>query len=311
MLHSPPSTYGLIMMCKTKMTFVATLAVVTFYIAAPVIGQVEYINSDLNSAGRNFSCSNEVVTYTCRGQGGTLFVDSPPLFNHPFGSTGPVPNAQVFPSAPNVVLNLINRFTNLSGTYYDVSLQIGVSSDVRINVSCSTDVPGPLNDFVLPLIHESRVEPPSDVRSFYTVKCAELIASRSVRVWWTPPANSQFDIDYYLVRVYRNRVLYTTITSTNNSLNVSIPFGAISADVRSVSTCGTISAAGASTDESVNEGCPEFYFGFLVPTLIGFLLIVTVIILVMFLVIAKRKISLLQVNDEKGEALEPHRQSSQ
>ena len=148
---------------------------VTFYIAAPVIGkyssygcpspfiqlscfsclgQVEYINSDLNSAGRNFSCSNEVVTYTCRGQGGTLFVDSPPLFNHPFGSTGPVPNAQVFPSAPNVVLNLINRFTNLSGTYYDVSLQIGVSSDVRINVSCSTDVPGPLNDFVLPLIHE-------------------------------------------------------------------------------------------------------------------------------------------------------------
>ena len=107
--------------------------------------------------------------------------------------------------------------------------------------------------------YTARVEPPSDVRSFYTVKCAELIASRSVRVWWTPPANSQFDIDYYLVRVYRNRVLYTTITSTNNSLNVSIPFGAISADVRSVSTCGTISAAGASTDESVNEGCPGLF----------------------------------------------------
>ncbi len=121
------------------------------------LGQVEYIISDLNTVGRNFSCTGEVVTYTCMGQGSTLLVDSPPLFSqHPFGSVDAVPNSQVFPSAPNVFLTLVNRFTNMSGTYYVANLQIRISSDVQINVSCATDVPGLLNDFVLPLIHESK-----------------------------------------------------------------------------------------------------------------------------------------------------------
>ncbi len=111
--------------------------------------------------------------------------------------------------------------------------------------------------------YTAQIEPPSIVKTASTFKCAELISSRSVLVSWTPPANPQFDIDYYLVRVYRNGVFYTTSTSRNNSLDFEddiIPFEEISADVSTVSTCGTISVPEeSSSDESVNEGCPGLF----------------------------------------------------
>ncbi len=45
------------------------------------IGQVVDIASDLDTAGPNFSCTGEVVTYTCSAQGTILVVEFPPLFN--------------------------------------------------------------------------------------------------------------------------------------------------------------------------------------------------------------------------------------
>ncbi len=118
------------------------------------IGQVVDIASDLDTAGRNFSCTGEVVTYTCSAQGNSLSVAFPPLlFNHAFISSDPVPDVQVFPTAPNVILTLTSGMPN-----YTANLQIRVSSDPQqINVSCYTNIPGPLNNFVLPLIHECKL----------------------------------------------------------------------------------------------------------------------------------------------------------
>ncbi len=66
--------------------------------------------------------------------------------------------------------------------------------------------------------------------------------------------NPQFDIDYYIVRIYVNGVLYTTRSSRDNGLDVKLPFGEITADVRTVTTCGSTSAAGQSVG-SVSGGC--------------------------------------------------------
>ncbi len=114
------------------------------------------ITSELNAVGRNFSCTGEVVTYTCSGQGNTLSVNSPPLFNqHAFGSFDTVPDTQLFLSAPNVVLTLLTR----ESSNYSANLQITMLSDaqLRINVSCSTNNPGPMDNFVIPLIHECKL----------------------------------------------------------------------------------------------------------------------------------------------------------
>ncbi len=115
------------------------------------IGQVVDIASDLDTAGRNFSCTGEVVTYTCSAQGTILVVEFPPLFNpQAFISSDPVPDVQVFPTAPNVILTLTSGMPN-----YTANLQIRVSSDPQqMNFSCSTDT---LNNFVLPLIHECKL----------------------------------------------------------------------------------------------------------------------------------------------------------
>ncbi len=114
------------------------------------------IASDLDSAGRNFSCTGEVVTYTCNGQGTIVFVSFPPLLNNSaaFIPSDPVPDVQVFPTLQNVILTLTVGMPN-----YSVNLQITVPGDpqqMRINVSCSTDISGSLNNFVLPLIHECK-----------------------------------------------------------------------------------------------------------------------------------------------------------
>ncbi len=55
--------------------------------------------------------------------------------------------------------------------------------------------------------------------------------------------NPQFDIDYYLVNIYVDGVLHTTRSSRDNSLDVDVPSGKIVANVRIVTTCGSISAA--------------------------------------------------------------------
>ncbi len=119
------------------------------------LGQVVDITSDLDTAGRNFSCTGEVVTYTCSAQGTTLLISSPPLFNQQvIFSNDPVPGAQTFPTAPNVVLTITSGSPN-----FVASLKITVLNDtqqIRINVSCSTSNPGPLNNFVIPLIHECK-----------------------------------------------------------------------------------------------------------------------------------------------------------
>ncbi len=77
------------------------------------IGQVVDIASDLDTAGRNFSCTGEVVTYTCSAQGTILVVEFLPLFNQQaFISSDPVPDVQVFPTAPNVILTLTSGMPN-------------------------------------------------------------------------------------------------------------------------------------------------------------------------------------------------------
>ncbi len=118
------------------------------------IGQVVEIASDLDAAGRNFSCTGEVVTYTCSAQGTTLFVQFPPLLNQQaFISSDPVPDVQTFPTALNVILTLTSGMPN-----FTANLQIRVSSDLQqMNFSCSTDISGPQNDFVLTLIHEGKL----------------------------------------------------------------------------------------------------------------------------------------------------------
>ncbi|XP_064401870.1 uncharacterized protein LOC135347763 [Halichondria panicea] len=286
--------------------------VVSFFfiaIAAPVFGQVIDITSELDAVGRNFSCIGEVVTYTCSGQGSTLSVNAPPLFNqHAFGGIDTVPGTQLFLSAPNVVLTLLTR----KSSNYSANLQITMLSDaqLRINVSCSTNNPGPLDNFVIPLIRESQIMSPSTVTM---VGLTGDTTRRSVRVAWIPPVNPQFDIEYYLVNIYMNGVLYTTRRSSDNSLDADVPSGEITADVRTVSTCGTMSNIAERSNGSVFGQYSAFYVGFLFPTFIGFLLITAVVVLAIFLVRANKTISKLQQvqDDEKGVVLEPHRQSSQ
>ena len=85
------------------------------------------------------------------------------------------------------------------------------------------------------------VEPP------FIVKCERLAGGvKAMNVSWTPPENPQFDIDHYIVRSYRDGQIYTA-TTRDESLLVEIS-GETYADVRSVSTCGTISSA---------QRCPE------------------------------------------------------
>ena len=67
--------------------------------------------------------------------------------------------------------------------------------------------------------------------------------SGDTTVSWIPPLNPQFDINYYIVRMYVDGVLYTTRSSRDNGLDVKLPSGEITADVRTVSTCGSVSAA--------------------------------------------------------------------
>ena len=121
---------------------------------ATVTGQVVDIASNLDAAGRNFSCTGEVVTYTCSAQGTTLFVQFPPLINQQaFISSDPVPDVQIFPTALNVILTLTSGMPN-----FTANLQIRVTSDPQqMNFSCSTDIYGPQNDFVLPLLHEGKL----------------------------------------------------------------------------------------------------------------------------------------------------------
>ncbi len=113
------------------------------------------ITSDLDTAGRNFSCTGEIVTYTCSALGNILSIGSPPLFSqYTFISSDPVPGA--VSTDPNAILTLINRVTNSSGTFYTANLQLTVPSDaqqMRINVSCSTNN---MNNVVIPLIHECK-----------------------------------------------------------------------------------------------------------------------------------------------------------
>ncbi len=49
-------------------------------------------------------------------------------------------------------------------------------------------------------------------------------------------------------------VLYTTRSSRDNGLDVKLPFGEITADFRTLTTCGSISAARQSVG-SVTGGC--------------------------------------------------------
>ncbi len=93
------------------------------------------------------------------------------------------------------------------------------------------------------LLYTAQIEPPSTVTF-----------SGDTTVSWTPPLNPQFDIDYYIVRIYVDEVLYTTRSSRDNGLDVTLPSGEITADVRTVSTCGSISAAQQSVG-SVSGGC--------------------------------------------------------
>ncbi len=66
------------------------------------------IDSDLDTAGRNFSCTGEVVTYTCSAQGNILSIHSPPLFgSYVFISTDLVPSAVT--TGPNAVLPLLTE----------------------------------------------------------------------------------------------------------------------------------------------------------------------------------------------------------
>ena len=117
------------------------------------LGQVVDIASDLDTAGRNFSCTGEVVTYTCSGQGNTLTINCPPLFtSNVFLSNDPVPDA--VSTVPNVILTLTNRVINGSRTFYAVNLQITVLNDARIDVSCSTNA---TNNVAIPLIHECKL----------------------------------------------------------------------------------------------------------------------------------------------------------
>ncbi len=108
------------------------------------------IASDLHTAGRNFSCTGEIVKYTCSGEGNTLFVNSPPFFNqHAFFSSDPAPS--IVAVAPEVILTLQRGSPD-----YIANLQITVpnAQQMRINVSCSTNVLTSLNS--LPLIHECK-----------------------------------------------------------------------------------------------------------------------------------------------------------
>ncbi|XP_064404014.1 uncharacterized protein LOC135349414 [Halichondria panicea] len=210
------------------MTFVARVVLLlALAIQASVLyGQVVDIASDLDTAGRNFSCTGEVVTYTCSGQGNTLTINCPPLFtSNVFLSNDPVPDA--VSTVPNVILTLTNRVINGSRTFYAVNLQITVLNDARIDVSCSTNA---TNNVAIPLIHESStIEPPSIVTF-----------SGDMTLSWTPPLNPQFDIDYYIVRIYVDGILNTTRSSRDNSLDIDVP-GNITATVSTVSTCDKVS----------------------------------------------------------------------
>ncbi len=62
----------------------------------------------------------------------------------------------------------------------------------------------------------------------------------------------QFDIDHYLVNIYVDGVLYTTRRSSDNSLDSGVPSGEITADVLTVSTCGTRSNISEPSDGSVS-----------------------------------------------------------
>ncbi len=70
--------------------------------------------------------------------------------------------------------------------------------------------------------------------------------------------NPQFDIDYYTVRIYVAGVLHTTRNSRDNGLDVKLPSGEITADVRTVTTCGSISAARQSAGSVSVAGLFDF-----------------------------------------------------
>lgn len=62
-----------------------------------------------------------------------------------------------------------------------------------------------------------------------------------INVSWTPPINTLFDIDYYIVTSYLDGQFYSNTTTHNNNIILKLPPGEISIDVSTVSTCGTIS----------------------------------------------------------------------
>ncbi len=93
--------------------------------------------------------------------------------------------------------------------------------------------------FIFPVC-AAQIVPPSTVTSDGLTGNTK---TRSVRVSWTPPVDPQFDIDFYLVRINVSGTLYTTRTSRNTSLDIAVLSGEITADVRTVTTCGSISAA--------------------------------------------------------------------
>ncbi len=98
----------------------------------------------------------------------------------------------------------------------------------------------------------AEIVPPS------TVTCEGLPGGQSMNVSWTPPGNPQFDIDHYIVRSYRDGQLYTTMTTRNESLIVELPSsGEVYADVRTVSTCGTISSPIQCSDPVIPVRCSD------------------------------------------------------
>ncbi len=129
----------------------------------------ERFNSDLHTAGRNFACTDEIVTYSCSSFGSGIIVNFPPLFSgHPgFNRSDPIPSTIIigsnstFSIAPNAILTLTN-FTAPDNDL-NVNLQIRMPDFTGrftepVNVSCSYNFAGS-PDFtteVLPLIQESK-----------------------------------------------------------------------------------------------------------------------------------------------------------
>ncbi len=133
--------------------YTVVIVVLFFRFCLSHLGQAVDITSELDAADRNFSCTDEFVTYTCGGLGEILTVNAPPVFiQHVFISEEPVPAAAQTPSS---VLTLTNRLeTNSSFIFnYTANLQIRVLNDTRIMVSCSTN---DVNSASLPLIHECK-----------------------------------------------------------------------------------------------------------------------------------------------------------